>query len=112
MLKRCFRKAVESQLSMEHSGKIGRLEGHVVQNKLFKNHSCTQANLFKKKKKKKKKAFFPNAVNCLAAGFHSEEITIRGTCQLHDSRIVCCSLLEHGSSETSAVNLVPIGPNN
>ena len=66
----------------------------------------------KKKKKKKKKAFFPNAVNCLAAGFHSEEITIRGTCQLHDSRIVCCSLLEHGSSETSAVNLVPIGPNN
>ena len=111
MLKRCFRKAVESQLSMEHSGKIGRLEGHVVQNKLFKNHSCTQANLLKKKKKKKK-AFFPNAVNCLAAGFHSEEITIRGTCQLHDSRIVCCSLLEHGSSETSAVNLVPIGPNN
>ena len=108
MLKRCFRKAVESQLSMEHSGKIGRLEGHVVQNKLFKNHSCTQANLLKKKKK----AFFPNAVNCLAAGFHSEEITIRGTCQLHDSRIVCCSLLEHGSSETSAVNLVPIGPNN
>jgi len=52
MLKRCFRKAVESQLSMEHSGKIGRLEGHVVQNKLFKNHSCTQANLLKKKKKK------------------------------------------------------------
>lgn len=49
MLKRCFRKAVESQLSMEHSGKIGRLEGHVVQNKLFKNHSCTQANLFKKR---------------------------------------------------------------
>lgn len=71
MLKRCFRKAVESQLSMEHSGKIGRLEGHVVQNKLFKNHSCTQANLLKKKKKK---AFFPNAVNCLAAGFHSEEL--------------------------------------
>lgn len=71
MLKRCFRKAVESQLSMEHSGKIGRLEGHVVQNKLFKNHSCTQANLLKKKKKK---AFFPNAVNCLAAGLHSEEI--------------------------------------
>lgn len=70
MLKRCFRKAVESQLSMEHSGKIGRLEGHVVQNKLFKNHSCTQANLLKKK------TFFPNAVNCLAAGFHSEEITI------------------------------------
>ena len=53
MLKRCFRKAVESQLSMEHSGKIGRLEGHVVQNKLFKNHSCTQANLLKKKKKKR-----------------------------------------------------------
>ena len=51
MLKHCFRKAVESQLSMEHSGKIGRLEGHVVQNKLFKNHSCTQANLFKKKKR-------------------------------------------------------------
>ena len=57
MLKRCFRKAVESQLSMEHSGKIGRLEGHVVQNKLFKNHSCTQANLLKKKKKKKKRPF-------------------------------------------------------
>lgn len=47
MLYSCFRKTVPSQLNMEHSGKAVRLEGHVVQNKLFKIHSCTWANFFK-----------------------------------------------------------------
>lgn len=44
VLKSCFGTAVESQLRMEHSGRLGRLEGRVVQNKLFKNRSCIQAN--------------------------------------------------------------------
>lgn len=44
MLESSFGKAVESQSSMERSGRNGRLEGRVVQNKLFKNRSCIQAN--------------------------------------------------------------------
>lgn len=77
MLQSCFRKAVTSQLSMEHSGKSGRLEGRVAPNKLFKNHSCTQANFFKKP--------FKNEFcfcKCLAAGFFALSCALQAVHQL------------------------------